>query len=696
MRRYFEEFVDQGETSMNRLLTTAGCLLGFAAIAAAAEDPSSPSSSITSPDGRIRADVFLDRAGETAAVPHYRVSFRGRDVVMASRLGVDLADGTTLGAGSTIESVETRTFRESYTQFPGKRSRSLDHGTEAVIAMRERAAPSRRWEVVVRAYDDGIAFRYRFPAQEGWSRLEIAGERTAFRLPDGAVAHAAPMASFTTPHEVRYQKRPVAEFPKDWLVGLPLLVELPQTGWAALLEAELVDYAGLYVRRDATKVGSLACRLSPLPAEPKIAVRAALPHESPWRVVMIADKLERFVESDLVQNLNAPCAIGDTSWIKPGKTTFPWWNGFHEENVPFKMGLNTATARYYIDFCAEAGIPYHSLDGLDNVAWYGGPIVPYRGAGITEGIAGLDLREVIRYASSRGVKLRLWMNWRAAEAHMDRAFPLYREWGIEGVMIDFLDRDDQDIVNFVRRLLKTAAANRLTVTIHNTHEPTGLERSYPNLLTTEGVMNLEFDKWDPVGIPPEHELTAVFTRMLAGPMDFHQGSLRGVPVEQYRPRNAAPLVMGTPCRTLASYVVFLNHLPMVADYPSAYRGHPALPVLVKIPVTWDDTRCLSGKVGEAIVIARRKGDEWWVGAMTDRKSREAEVPLAFLGAGRVRAEIDRDDPGAKFRMAQETREVGADDVIRIPMAPAGGLLIHLVPTSRHANGAADPARLRTD
>ena len=223
--------------------------------------------------------------------------------------------------------------------------------------MRERAAPARRWEVVVRAYDDGIAFRYRFPAQEGWSRLEIAGERTAFRLPDGAVAYAAPMGSFTTPHEVRYQKRPVAEFPEDWLVGLPLLVELPQTGSAALLEANLVDYAGLYVRRDATKAGSLACRLSPLPAEPKIAVRADLPHESPWRVVMIADKPERLVESDLVQNLNAPCAIDDTSWIKPGKTTFPWWNGFHEENVPFKMGLNTETARYYIDFCARRASP---------------------------------------------------------------------------------------------------------------------------------------------------------------------------------------------------------------------------------------------------------------------------------------------------------------------------------------------------
>jgi alpha-glucosidase len=392
---------------------------------------------------------------------------------------------------------------------------------------------------------------------------------------------------------------------------------------------------------------------------------------------MIADKVERLVESDLVLNLNAPCAVGDTSWIHPGKTTFPWWNGFYETGVPFKMGLNTATAKYYIDFCAEAGIPYHSLDGLDNVAWYGGPIVPYEGADITRGIDGLDLREVLRYAASKGVKIRLWMHWKAAQTHMDRAFPLYRQWGVEGVMLDFMDRDDQEMVRFLRRALKAAADNRLTVTLHGVGEPTGLERTFPNLLTSEAVMNLEYDKWDALGVPPEHELTVPFTRMLAGPLDFHQGSLRGVPVDSFRPRNAAPLVMGTPCRMLASYVVLQNHLPMVADYPSAYRGHPALPVLVSIPTTWDDTRCLSGAVGEHVVIARRHGDDWWVGAMTDRKSREVTVPLDFLGAGRFRAESYRDDLAAPSRMAVRKDVVTAGATLRATLAPAGGMLVHL-------------------
>lgn len=663
---------------MLRRLVFISCLLTVTAVwAHAAEDRSASSSIVTSPDDHIRAELFLEKSENGASVPHYRISFRGRPVVLASRLGVELADQTKLGADSTIENVETRTVRQSYTQFPGKRRQVEEHGSEAVISLRERAEPRRRWQVVLRADNDGAALRYRFTAQEGWPRLEIASERTRFQLPADAIGYALPLNSFTSSHEARYEKKPVAQLSKDWLLGLPLLVELPGTGWAALTEANLTDYAGMYLAREAGEAAILTARLSPLPGEPKVAVRAGLPHESPWRVVMIADRPERLVESDLVLNLNDPCAIGDTSWIKPGKTTFPWWNGFHEGKVPFKMGLNTETAKYYIDFCAGAGIPYHSLDGLDNVAWYGGPIVPYKGADITKGIDGLDLAEVIRYAKSKNVKLRLWMHWKAAETHMERAFPLYRKWGIEGVMLDFMDRDDQEMVRFLRRALKLAAENQLTVTLHGVGEPTGLERTFPNLLTNEGVLNLEYDKWDKQGVSPEHELTVPFTRMLAGPLDFHQGSLRGVPVSEFRPRNAAPLVMGTPCHMLASYVVLQNHLPMVADYPSAYRGNPALPVLVKIPTTWDDTRCLAGAVGQYVIMARRHGKDWWVGAMTDRNSRELDIKLDFLGPGSFQAETYDDDLASPSRMRTRVMQVRADNSMRAALAPAGGVLIHL-------------------
>ncbi len=625
-----------------------------------------------SPGGALTIELTLRPAGAAEGVPHYRVRAGTADIVSWSRLGVDLAGGEFLGGSCKVEEVETHSIRDQYTQFPGKRRDVVGRASETTVRLRETAKPNRRWEVVLRAYDEGVAFRYRFPAQEGWDRLEIAGERTRFGLPGDPTTFAMPLPSYTTPHEEHYRKRPVSQFPKGGLVGLPLLAELPGAGWAAVLEADVTDYAALYLTRTGEDGGSLEARLAPRPQEPKLAVRAALPHESPWRVVMFADRMGRLVESDLVLNLNKPNAIGDTSWIKPGKTTFPWWNGFYETGVSFRMGLNTETAKYYIDFCAEAGIPYHSLDGLDNVAWYGGPIVPYAGADITKGGEGLDLTEVLRHAKAKGVKLRLWMNWKAAERHMDRAFPLYKERGIEGVMVDFLDRDDQEISHFIHRLLKTAAANRLTVTIHNTKEPTGLERTYPNLLATEGARNWEYNKWDPVGIPPEEDVMMPFTRMLAGPMDFHQGTLRGVPVAQFKPRNAAPLVMGTPGHMLASYVVYQNHLPMMADYPSAYRGHPALPALVAIPTTWDDTRVPDGTVGAYVIIARRSGADWHVGAMTNREARTLKLPLSFLGSGQYAAELWVDDAKAKHGITRREAAVTAADVLTLDLVSAGG------------------------
>lgn len=634
---------------------------------------------VASPDGRIRVEVAIGVGSPVAAGPQYSVTFKGRPLLSKSPLRIDFADGTSIGAQSLIEGTQARSVEERYRQYPGKRSRVIDRCSEAVIALRERGDPARRWELVVRAYDDGAAIRYRFPEQEQWKALAIASERTAFEFPPGTRAFVLPLNTFTGPYEKRYEHRSLETVPVDWLLGLPLLAEVPETGWLSITEANLTEYAGMYLAREAGTGATLTSRLSPLPREPEVAVRARLPHSSPWRVFMIAEQPLQMIESDLVLNLNEPCAIEDTSWIKPGKTTFPWWNGFHEEDVPFTPGLNTETARYYIDFCAEAGFAYHSLDGLANKAWYGGKIVPYEGFPPTKGIPGLDFEEVRRHARARGIRLRLWMHWQAAEAHMAEAFPLYRRWGIEGVMIDFMDRDDQEMVRFLRSLLETAAENRLTVTLHGVSKPTGLERTYPNLLSSEAVLNLEYDKWDPVGVPPDHGVTVAFTRMLAGPLDFHQGSFRTVSVADFKPRNEAPRIMGTPCRTLASYVVFQNHLPMVADYPSAYRGHPALKVLAAVPATWDDTKAIAGEPAEYVVIARRSGDHWWVGAMTNHEKRVVRIPLTFLGSGSFQGHVFRDDTDAPHGLAVERRIVRADDTLTIPLAEAGGLLVRLSP-----------------
>ena len=241
---------------------------------------------------------------------------------------------------------------------------------------------------------------------------------------------------------------------------------------------------------------------------------------------------------------------------------------------------------------------------------------------------------------------------------MVEAFPLYKKWGVEGVMLDFLDRDDQAMNRFLRRAVKLAAENHLTVTVHGCAPPTGLERTYPNLLTHEAVLNLEYDKWDKIGCPPGHQVLVAFTRMLAGPLDFHQGSFRAVAPEAFAPRDRAPLVMGTPARTLASYVVYQNHLPMVADSPSAYAGQPGLPVLAAIPTAWDDTRVVAASVGEFVAVARRSHGAWHLGAMTDRAARTLKIPLNFLGPGQFTAELWVDDAAGRHGAARAIRDRG--------------------------------------
>ena len=633
---------------------------------------------VTSPNGRLVVMVSLRPTAEDGSELVYEVRYRDRSVLLPSKLELQFADGSKLGANCSIVKTESREIADRFRQFPGKRQFVEDRCTELVIDLSESADPVRQWQVVVRAYDDGVAIRYRIPKQENWQEFKLAKEETRFAFPQDCNVVYLPLPGYLTSHESLYEHNAISEIPEKQLLDVPLLVELPGIGWAAVAEANLTNYAGMFLTR-AKESSTLVSTLSPRVDQPDIAVQAALPLETPWRVVMFAEDAKDLIESDLLLKLNEPSVINDTTWIKPGKTTFPWWNGYYEEKVDFTPGVNSATAKHYIDFCAEYGIPYHSLDGLGDKAWYGGPIVPYEGDDITTAVEGLDLPEVLSYAKERGVKIRLWMHWQGAKAHMQRAFPLYHEWGVEGVMIDFMDRNDQEMVEFLRELLQHAADNQLTVTFHGVGAPTGLERTFPNLLNTEAVMNLEYDKWNEGGIPPEHDITVPFTRMLAGPLDYHQGSLRTVTLEEFHPQDLAPLVIGTPCRTLASYVVLQNHLPMMADYPSAYRGHPLTRVLAQIPATWDETRVISGEVGEHIAIARRAGDQWWIGAMTDREPRDLKLPLEFLDDGTYRAEVYQDDLTATHRYSRTESEVSAASEITLSLAKAGGALVRLTP-----------------
>jgi alpha-glucosidase len=658
---------------------------------ATAQEYSQDSRELASPDENIQLEFRLRDDG----VATYRVSYREKPLVHESALGLTIAESGPWGAGVEIVRVDTHSHDETWQVVVGKSSEVRDHYRELSISLQEKAEPRRRVDIVFRAYNDGVAFRYRFPEQAAFSDFVLTAENSHFAFGKTAEAYVLPLDGFTTSYEKFYQKTPVMEIRPERLIGMPMLVKCGEGVWAAITEANLTDYAGMYLAlaagpsttSSAEAVSArrpyvtLVSRLSPWPGDPKAAVKASTPHASPWRVLMIGATPGALIESNLVLNLNEPCRIEDTSWIKTGKINFPWWNGYVAKVPGIEGGLNTAYLKHTIDFCADAGIEYASLDGFEDKAWYGGPIRHSGPVDITTAIPEIDLPEVLRYAKEKGVRMRAWMDWVALKPQIDEALAEYEKLGIEGIMVDFMDRDDQQMVRFYHEVARKAAAHHLTVNFHGAYKPTGIRRTWPNVLTREAVLNLEYNKW--ARCPPEHNLMVPFTRMLAGPLDYHEGGFRHVKVDDFESIHIGPLVMGTRCHSLAMYVVYENPLPMVADYPAAYRDETGLKFLGQVPTNWDETRVLDAAVGQHITIARRKRSDWYVGSMTDNTARQRSLPLEFLGEGNFIAEIYADAQDADespVHVDYQQLRVTAEDKMEINMAPSGGHVMRLTPS----------------
>jgi alpha-glucosidase len=638
---------------------------------ACAADKSAPLV-LHSPDGRLQLTFQLNQHGQARFTVAY-----SKTPVVEGTLGLDFVSAESLSENLKVVDTRQSAVRREYVIAVGKASSAQDHYHELVVQLIESRPPQRQLNLEFRAFDDGVAFRYVLPRQGTLERFIINNEQTQLTFPGDPLAKALPLAGYTTPYEWYYETKPISQLTPDRLIGLPLLLEYSeQKVWVAVTEADLTDYAGMYLSRLDGAAGAFVSRLSPLPGQVEKKVVGETPFSSPWRVLMIGDDPGRLIESNLVFNLSKPPAIKDTSWIKPGKTTFPWWNHYVLEGVDFEPGVNTATMKHYIDFCAEQGIPYHSLDGLD-IAWYGGPIAPSGPTDVTKAAPSIDLPELLKYAKAKGVRLRLWMHWKALQPQIDEAFAKFEEWGIEGVMVDFMDRDDQEMVQFYHEMAEKAAKHHLTLTLHGAYKPTGMERTWPNVLSYEAALNQEYNKWQPPGVkgtPPEHNLDIAFVRMLAGPLDYHQGGMRNVLPENYRFRDVAPPVQGTRGHQLAMYVVYQNHLPMMADYPSAYRGQAGLDFLTEVPATWDETRVLHAELSNCLVVARRKGTDWYLGGMTAGQSRELALPLSFLTADDYEARLYLDDPRGPTALARRVEMVSADGTLKVAMPASGGFV----------------------
>ena len=630
-------------------------------------------SDLKSPNGQIVFSICND-----SAYTYYSIYYKNRKLINKSRLSLDFQDTGEFGRNLESGKPVFKEINEVYDLIVGKNKHISSHFWEMVVPMIEKNNNHRQVNLVVRAFNDGVAFRYLFPAQDNWKYMSITNENSNFDLAGNPNVLALFRSGFTTSHEGLYTSLTYNEIREDTLMDLPALFDFNGT-YMAITEAALSDYAGMYLIRHN---GVICSKLSPLPGQDKIRVQADLPHKSPWRVMMISDRLGDLFESNILTNLNEACKIKDVSWIKPGKTTFPWWNGTVVSDSTIVAGNNFETNKYYIDFCARNGLEYHSVVEQGGHEWYmnnGQNYQPGTTFDVTKPVEGLDMQKVCDYAKSKGVLIRVWVHWAALYPKLEEAFTQFQKWGIRGLMVDFMDRDDQQMVNIQTEILQRAASHHLHIQFHGAYKPTGMQRTYPNEFTREGTLNYEVNKWDNL-ITPDHDLNIIFTRLLAGATDYHLGGFRAVSDDKFVAQNIKPLMLGTRCHMLAMYVVLESYLGMVCDYPKAYENQPGFDFLCRIPTIWDETKVLNAEVSKYITFARRKNSDWYIGTVTNHEPRTISISLKFLPAGNYLAEIYSDSPDSKSNpnlLVKEIRPVTSKDTLNLRITSGGGGVVYL-------------------
>lgn len=635
---------------------------------------------LSSPDGNV---VFYFNLTEKA--PQYKVDYKKETLINYSELSLSFVENGILGSGLKMLKPLFREVDETYDLVVGKTKTVRDHYKEVRIPFIEENGKNRRFDLVVRVFNDGVAFRYEFPEQEDWHAYQMTDENSTFNMVGDPTVYTLFWGYYNNNHEGQYHILPLSKVTVDTLMDLPALFKFRNKTYMAITEAALRNYAGMYLSKD--RNGILRSKLSPLPGQAKVKVKAQLPHHSPWRVMMIGDHIGTLIESNIITNLNEPSKIRDISWIKPGKTSFHWWNGDITPDTTFAPGVNFQFIKYYIDFCARNHIEYNAVIGYGGFAWYVNDWVSYGQPGnyadVTEPVPSLNMQQVCDYARKKGVGIHVWVHWKALYPQMEEAFTQFEKWGIKGMMVDFLDRDDQEMVNIEEEILECAARHRLYIQFHGAHKPTGLYRTYPNEFTREGTYNYEQNKWRSHPVSPEHDLNIVFTRMLAGPTDYHLGGFRAVPASNFRPQYTRPLMGGTRCHMLGMYVVLESYLSMVCDYPAAYEGQPGFDFIKKVPTIWDETVVPDAKVGKYVVIARRKDKDWYVGSLNNSDPRTVSIKFDFLSKGKAyKAILYSDGPDTDEhpnKLSITTLGIKKGDVLSFKLASGGGMAMHIIP-----------------
>lgn len=625
--------------------------------------------SVKSPDGRVVV-VVNDTDGL-----RYHVTLDGAPLLADSALGLDFEGGFSLGRRAAIVHATRSAHDSTWENHFGQRRTVRDHYQELKLELQEHADSPGRLNVIVRAYDHGVALRYEIPVQPGLENYVVTNERTEFIFPDDLTCWAG---DYSDCAENQYPEKPLSQLTANVARPhvLPLLVKSPQ-GYAAIAESDLLDWGGMFVtaagpRADGTRRPGAKVTL----AARKDGHALVVGHDrrlSPWRVIMLARQARDLIGNDLIATLATPSQIADPSWIKPGITAWDsWWTGTNPTQPNFK-GLNsrgdTRSHQEYIQFAADMGFPYQLIDWF----WYEPMNNPK--ADLTKPAAHVDIPGLIAFARERNVRLLLWLDSHDVERQgFDRVFSQIAQWGFAGVKIDFMNHDGQETVKWYNDALAAAARYRLMVDLHGAYKPTGLARTWPNFITQEGVLGNEYNKIRPGACTTLHTVTLPFTRGLLGPMDFTPGGFLNRTAADFKVTAPAE-VIGTRARQLAETVVYFSPLLVLCDSPDNYRGQPGVEFFRGLPTVWDDTIVLSAEVAQHVVIARRSGSRWYLAAMNGDAPLTLKVPLKFLGAGKWQLHAFADTPESAVqpeRIADTTRPVSATDTIELTLAPAGG------------------------
>jgi alpha-glucosidase len=627
---------------------------------------------LQSPGGKLKLSV------ETGEKINWSVSDQDKIILGPSSISMTLVDGQVLGKQAAIVSSRKTSVDEKFMTPFYKKSEVSDRCNQLVLECKGN------YGIIFRAYDDGVAYRF-FTRHKGDLVVQSEEARFNFGQDDTCfvpyVSDLRGKDPFIQSFEALYTEKPFSQLYRDSLIFLPVLVKLPDQKKVVITEADLEDYPGMYFKAEPKPAFGFAGVQAAYPLEEfqggyrklntMISQRAPFiakvkgSRDFPWRVVIISGRDADLLNNDMVQKLASPSRISDLSWIRPGKVSWDWWNDWNISHVDFRAGINTETYKYYIDFASGHKLEYIIMD-----EGWSDPL------DLMQVSPKINLSEIVDYGKQKNVSVILWASWYAVSQKLTEAFPKYAAMGIKGFKIDFMDRDDQKMVSSLYMIAQKAAEYKLVIDFHGMYKPTGLQRTFPNILNCEGVKGMENVKWAPHDDVPRYDVSIPFIRMVAGPMDYTPGAMRNATQGIFHPVGSMPMSQGTRTHQLAMYTVFEAPLQMLSDNPTAYmKESECTDFISKVPTTFDETIALDGTVGEFAAIARKKINVWWVGVLNNWNARDILLDFSFLGKGEYDAEIFKDGINADRDATdykKEMMQVNASTKLNIHLSNGGG------------------------